>query len=335
MNNTTIYDIAKEADVSISTVSRVINGKGHLVKEATRLKVEKILEKNNYMPNLAARGLASKTMNTIGVLTVDIRDDHHAHSAYTIEHEFSKLGYTCALYNTGDFEETKEHYIRMLAERHVDGAILIGSVFQDQAIEQCLERYMPKVPFVILNGYLRQPNVCGIVCDDVAGIEMAIKNLAQRGHKKIAYVQDLDTISSKKKVTGYHNGMDKLGIEKEKRMVVHAENSFEGGYNAALDVIKADGNISAIVFGEDITAVGGMKALKAQGYSIPDDIEVIGFNNSIYSRICTPTLSSVDNKLALMAKKATQTLYDMINGENISTQILVMPELINRESTRE
>jgi LacI family transcriptional regulator len=335
MNKLTIYDIANEAGVSITTVSRVLNGKGNLLKDTTRKKVEKVLKSNNYMPNLAARGLASKTMNTIGVLIVDIRDDHHAHSAYTIEREFSKLGYSCVMFNTGHFEKTKEYYIRMLAERQVDGAILIGSVFQDPAIEECISRYLPNVPFVIANGYLPLPNVCGILCDDTRGVEMAVGELAGRGHRYIAYMQDLNTISALKKVVGFHNGMNKIGIEEEEHLLMTCENSFVGGYTGTEEMMKLNPNITAIVYGEDITAVGGMKALSKMGYNVPEDIEVIGFNNSIYARICTPTLTSVDNKLSLMAKKATQTLYEMIRGENISAKIIVMPELVYRESTRE
>ncbi len=333
MEKMTIYDIAKEAGVSITTVSRVLNGKGNLLKESTRKKVEKVLEANSYMPNLAARGLASKTMNTIGVLTVDIRDDHHAHTAYTIEHEFSRLGYSCVLFNTGNFEETKEHYIKMLAERQVDGAILIGSVFQDEAIAQCIERYLPSVPFVIANGYLQLPNVCGIVCDDEEGIAMAVRDLARRGHERIAYVQDLQTISSQKKVAGYRREMARIGRSEEDQVVVFAENSFDGGYEATIKLLEEHPDVTALVFGEDITAVGGMKALASVGRKVPEDIEVIGFNNSIYARICTPALTSIDNKLVLMGKKATQTLYEMINGDNLSSQILVMPELVAREST--
>ena len=327
----TIYDIAKKAGVSITTVSRVLNGKTHLLKKSTLERVEKVLEANSYTPNLAARGLASKTMNTIGVLIVDMRDDHHAHTAYTIEHESSKLGYSCLFFNTGNFEETKEYYIRMLAERQVDGAILIGSVFQDLTVEKCIASYLPRIPFVIANGYIPLPNVCGIVCDDAAGVEMAVMKMKKDGYSRIAYVQDLETISSQKKVTGYKNGMTKI---EETPIIVKSENSFDGGYAATEKILKKAPEVTAIIYGEDITAVGGMKALRREGLRIPEDIEVIGYNNSIYSQICSPSLSSVDNKLAHIGKKAAQTLYDMIHGDNISSRIIVMPELVCRESTK-
>lgn len=334
MEKMTIYDIAKEAGVSITTVSRVLNGKGNMLKKETREKVEAVLEKNNYMPNLAARGLASKTMKTIGILTVDIRDDHHARSAYTIEQEFSKLGYSCVLFNTGDFEETKEHYIKMLAERQVDGAILIGSVFQDKAIETCIKNYLPSVPFVIANGHLPLHNVCGIVCDDALGVRLAIEHLAEKSHTRIGYVKDLDTISARAKCEGYMDGMKQIIGEEAPLRIYNASNSFEGGYNATMELMQEHSDTTAIVYGEDITAVGGMKALVRLGYRVPQDVEVIGFNNSLYTQIATPTLTSIDNKLNLIAKKAVQTLNEMMHGENISSKIYVLPELTYRESTK-
>lgn len=123
-----IYDIAKEAGVSISTVSRVMNHKGNVNPE-TRKKVEEILEKNNYAPSAIARGMVSKSMKTVSVLTVDIRVPHYARTAYTIEREFSRRGYEVSLCNTGGELEETIKYLRTAREKKTDGIVLVGSVF--------------------------------------------------------------------------------------------------------------------------------------------------------------------------------------------------------------
>ena len=123
-----IYDIAKEAGVSISTVSRVMNNKGN-VNAATRKKVEAILDKHDYTPSAIARGMVSKTMKTVAVLTVDIRVPHYARTVYTIEREFSHRGYEVAICNTGGELEETAKYLKTMLEKKVDGIVLVGSIF--------------------------------------------------------------------------------------------------------------------------------------------------------------------------------------------------------------
>ena len=119
-----IYDIAKEAGVSISTVSRVMNHKGNVNPE-TRKKVEEILEKNNYTPSAIARGMVSKSMKTVSVLTVDIRVPHYARTAYTIEREFSRRGYEVSLCNTGGELEETIKYLRTAREKKTAGRFCV------------------------------------------------------------------------------------------------------------------------------------------------------------------------------------------------------------------
>ena len=123
-----IYDIAKEAGVSIATVSRVLNNKG-TVSAATRARVEAILKQNNYTPSAIARGMVSKSMRTVAVLTVDIRVPHYARTAYTIEREFSRRGYEVILCNTGGDRAETLRYLQVVNQKQVDGIVLVGSVF--------------------------------------------------------------------------------------------------------------------------------------------------------------------------------------------------------------
>ena len=150
-NTKTIYDIAKEAGVSASTVSRGVNDRPG-INENTRRRVRELLEKYNYSPNEAARGLVNQSSRIIGILIEDIRISHHTESAYIIEQEMTRLGYTCITLSTGDSPERKAECIQILTKRRVEGVILMGSMFGTEAVKQSIAEHMARIPVVIVNG---------------------------------------------------------------------------------------------------------------------------------------------------------------------------------------
>lgn len=152
----TIYDIAKEAGVSASTVSRVINNRPGVSIEVRR-KVQRILKKYDYFPSETARGLVNQTSKIIGILVDDLRTSHHTEGAYIIERELAKLGYCCIILNTGTDDKSKADYLKVLKQRRVDGAVLMGSSFQSQEVEKAITKYLPNRPVVMANGYLDLP----------------------------------------------------------------------------------------------------------------------------------------------------------------------------------
>ena len=161
----TIYDIAKEAGVSGSTVSRVINGRPG-ISESTRRRVEEVLRKYDYSPDEAARGLVSRNSGMIGILVSDIRNLHYTEGAYIIEREMLKDGYCSLIMNTGVSPSDMAGAIRTLSERRVDGAVLIGSAFANDEVRRAIETYMRDIPFVIENGRMDLDNVVEILADD-------------------------------------------------------------------------------------------------------------------------------------------------------------------------
>ena len=168
-----IYDIAKEAGVSISTVSRVLNHKDRVNPE-TKRRVEEILEKYDYKPSAIARGMVSKSMKTVSILTVDIRVPHYSRTAYTIEREFSRRGYEVTLCNTGGEVEETEKYLRTVLEKKVDGIVLVGSVFNTICKKPEISSLLKKVPVVLANGKLELPNSYSVLVDDRYGVALAV-----------------------------------------------------------------------------------------------------------------------------------------------------------------
>ena len=327
-----IYDIAKEAGVSISTVSRVLNNKGN-VNENTRKKVEEVLEKNNYTPSAIARGMVSKSMRTVAVLTVDIRVPHYARTAYTIEREFSRKGYEVTLCNTGGELEETEKYLRTVVEKKVDGIVLVGSVFNTLCRTPEIESLLKTTPVVLANGKLDIPNSYSVLVDDRYGVSIAVKHLVEKGHRDIYYLKDMDTVSARLKCEGFLSGMKMEGLEGTRRHVLETEMSISGGMKAVEKLLQSGRKFTAIVCGEDITATGAVKALLRAGLRVPEDVAVTGFNNSEYARICEPELTTIDNKPELVAMFSVQLLTSLIEKTDAYSSCTIQPELVQGQTT--
>ncbi|WP_026884189.1 LacI family DNA-binding transcriptional regulator [Clostridium akagii] len=327
-----IYDIAKEADVSITTVSRVLNNKNN-ISQKTKDKVELILKKYNYTPNAIARGLVAKSMKSIGVLTTNITDMHHSNSAYIIEQEFNKLGYSVILCNTGDKTEESIKYIKMLSERNIDGIILMGSVFNNDDIRSSISSYIKNIPLVLQNGSLDIENTYSVLVDDSYGISICVDHLFEKGHSEIVYVKDSDTYSARQKKDGFIIGMNKHGLKIDDNSIINVNYGLDGGKEAVEKLIKSNKKFTAIIFGEDLTAIGAMKHLRELDINVPKDVAIIGFNNSILAKCCYPELTSVDNKFETTSYLSVKLLNDLIEKKNVTSNILVRPELVIRQST--
>lgn len=320
-----IYDIAKEAGVSIATVSRVLNNKG-TVSEATRAKVEEVLARSGYTPSAIARGMVSKSMRTVAVLTVDIRVPHYAQQAYTIEQAFSRRGYEVILCNTGGGKEATVHYLRAVTEKQVDGIILVGSVFNTLGREPEVEALLRQAPVVLSNGRLDIPNASSVLLDDAGGAALAVDHVVGLGKRNLWYMLDLNTASALAKRDGFLKACEKYGDQIRGR-VLETEFSIEGGRRAAKELLRSCRNFDAIICGEDETAVGVVKGLLGAGMRIPRDVAVTGYNNSVFAAMCEPRLTSVDNRPEQVALMCVQLLERMMDGEPGGVVEIFHPEL--------
>lgn len=320
-----IYDIAKQAGVSIATVSRVLNGTGP-VGAATRKRVEDVLEKSGYTPSAVAQGLVTKSMKTVAVLTVDIRVPHYARTAYAMEQAFSRRGYEVILCNTGGDEEVAQKYMRAVAKKKVDGAILVGSVFNEIGKKPEFEALLKTMPVVLANGSLELHNAYSVLVDDAMGIGLAVEHLLSRGKKRLAYVKDRDTASAREKAAGFLLAAGEYLADKE-NPVLETDDSLDGAICLVRTLMEQGTLPDGIVCGEDLTAAGIVKGLLRAGIRVPEDVAVTGFNNSVYAQLCEPELTTVDNKPEQVALASVQLLEKLINGEACESQ-MIQPELI-------
>ena len=201
-----IYDIAAEAGTSISTVSRVLNNKGN-VNPKIRDRVEAVLKKYDYKPSAIARGMVSKTMKNIAILTVDVRVTHYARMIYVIEQEFSNLGYNVSVCNTGGSIQECDRYFEILSEKQTDGIVLIGSVFNELINYPEITAKIKDTPVVIANGQVKLPNFYSVLVDDTKAIRMASDYMFDHGRMDLFYVFDIATDSGRAKRQGFLEAM--------------------------------------------------------------------------------------------------------------------------------
>jgi LacI family transcriptional regulator len=303
------------------------------VSEATRKKVEEALAQNNYSPNAMARGLVSNSMKTIGVLAVDIRHYTHAAISYTVERELCKWDYSTILCNTSNNLDNKIKYIKMLSEKKVDGIILIGSVFNDKEIERSIFNYLKEVPIVLANGKLSLENSYSVLGDQIHAINLGVEHLLERGHKDICFIQEDLTYSALQKSKGFSQSMSNHGLACDKSNILQTTLGLKGGYDVVDQLLNTGKKFSALIFSEDGTAIGGMMRLQEQGIKIPEDIAIVGYDNSIYSQLCTPKLTTIDTKSTVIATLVANTMYDILNKKQVTNSLIVQASLVVREST--
>ena len=322
-----IYDIAKEAGVSISTVSRVLNKKGNVNAE-TQQKVEEVLSRHQYVPSAIARGMTGRSLRTVAILTVDIRVPHYARTAYTIEREFSRRGYDVTLCNTGGEAEETVRYLRSMLEKHVDGIVLVGSIFNTLGREPEIKSMLKAVPVVLANGKLELPNSYSVLVDDLYGVGLSVRHLYDEGRRELYYLKDMDTDSAREKCKGFLEAAERYGIARPKKRVIETAPSIDGGIAAVRKLLQKGAVFDAIVCGEDITAVGALKGLLQAGIKVPEQVAVTGYNNSAYAQICQPKLTTVDNKPELVAMLCVQLLSSLIEKTDVYSSGVIQPELV-------
>lgn len=335
----TIYDIAREAGVSASTVSRVINHKAG-ISDSTRKKVQKLLDDYHYIPDVAARGLVTQASKFIGILIEDIRVSHHTESAYVIEQEMTRQGYTCITFSTGGDSKKKAQYIQILEQRRVEGAIFIGSMFGIEEVEQSVKQHLSSIPIVVINGTLDLPNTYSVLTDEERGLEEAVNLLTQKGRKHLAYLMDVENPANLRKRRGFGTGMLRLGQKVDDKMIyvqvdgtAGPRSSVERGQLETIELLKQMPDVDGILCETDMLAIGCMKELKEQGISVPEQVAVIGVDNTLYGQVNTPELTTVDNKAGEMSLIAANMLLDVLQNRPVSHKMMLPAEVIEREST--
>lgn len=329
-NGLTIYDISRLSGVSIATVSRVLNGNPN-VNEETRIRVNQVISKHGYVPKQSARNFREQELVAVGLLMDDIRNPFMASFAFFISREFSRLKINTILCNIHDVESEFVEQVDNLIDKKVNGIIMMGSIFENKLCRMLLEGRYSGMPFVSINGNFGLPNVCEVILDQQTAVEDAVRYLYDLDRRCIGMIYRHQSRSDERKLNGFMEGMDACGL-KAVRLIEVTQKSIENGKNATAELMSRWPDTDAIIFSSDTLAVGGVHYLNRRGIAIPEQIMVIGFNNSASACDCYPQLTSIDNDINNAGKAAAQLMLKMMNREPVD-DILIPGHLVIREST--
>ncbi|MBQ2937001.1 MAG: LacI family DNA-binding transcriptional regulator [Lachnospiraceae bacterium] len=333
----TIYDISKQAGVSIATVSRVLNGSAN-VKPKTKKKVLDVIEQCGYTPNAFARGLGLNSMNTVGILCADSSDLYLAKAVYHIERNLRAGGYHSVLCCTGYDHEDMKASLSLLLNQRVDSVIMVGSTFiaADSGDNQYIRDAAEQVPIMLLNADLDCPNVYCTMCDDFKSMQDATLALLNKGIDDILYLYNSNSYSGKKKLSGYQSAylMKDVPLNKQYQQFFNGTHEDIDGVCKFLNDLRKKGlEFHAVIASEDMLAAGAIKYAKMNHLEVPKDLSVIGYNNSLLTTCSEPEITSVDNHLETLCSQLVKTCIGTLSGEEMPQKTIFSGELVHRAST--
>lgn len=329
----TIYDVAREANVSMATVSRVVNGNPN-VKPATRKKVMAVIERLEYRPNAVARGLASKKTTTVGVIIPDISNIFYAELARGIEDIATMYNYTIILSNSDQREEKELRLIENMYGKQVDGIVMMSDSLTPSVANALQRSSMPIVLAGTVDETKKLPSVN--IDYELAAYE-AVQKLLLNGHRKVAIVSGpfTSTINRHFKLGGYKRALSEAGLPIEDDYIIEADDSYESGLESFKQLRSLSEPPTAIFAGNDELAIGLIHRASDENLSIPNDVEIISFENSKLARMVRPQLSSVVVPLYDIGAVSMRLLTKFMNKETIEDTAVVLPHRIEeRQSTK-
>lgn len=319
----TIYDVAREASVSMATVSRVVNGNPN-VKPATRKKVLECIERLGYRPNAVARGLASKKTTTIGVIVPDISKSYYSELSRGIADIATMYEYNIILSNSDERTTREVELLEDHLGKQVDGLIFMSDSISEEVRKEMATANVP----IVLAGTLDVTNQLATVNIDFeeAAYE-AVNQLIANGHKRIVLVsspftRDINRISKR---AGYIRALQDAGLAVEEALIIETGDSYDSAYEAWKEIRELPGKPTAIFATNDTMAVGVLNGICDEGLSVPGDYEIICFEHSILARVVRPQLTTIVVPLYDLGAVAMRLLTKLINGEEVDQEQVILP----------
>lgn len=307
-----IRHIAKEAGVSVATVSRVLNHPEHVAPK-TREKIEKIIEETEYTPNWFARGLNFNKTGTIGLMIPHILNSVHMEIAKGVEDVAHQKEYVAFMCNVEQDVAKKKRYLDQLIKRRVDGVLVICSSLEEKDFLLLQEQ---NIPVVLIGEHKNGLGLSIVSIDCKQAAEKAVTHLIEAGHQKIAMLYGTEPrVENEYKVLGCKETLEKAGLPIWENYLREVENTIEGGYLGAKKLVELDDPPEAIFCSSDYIAFGAMDAMKDKKLKIPEDVAIVGFDNVRMSNLVEPKLTTVEVPLHKMGVYGARLLFDMIEGD--------------------
>ncbi|WP_075618258.1 LacI family DNA-binding transcriptional regulator [Paenisporosarcina indica] len=328
--NVTIRDVAKEAGLSIATVSRHLNGKGSISEQAEK-KIKDVMARLDYKPNEIARSLSNRKTNTIALIIPDITNPFFPELVVSIEGLAKEKGYNLVLINTQEEVLHSNGFWRNLESRFIDGLILVSFQFTGNVLKG-MENM--NLPFVRIDRAAEDDENNSFGVDNHKGARLAVEHLIEVGCKKIAHISGPNSYpSSSERLKGYAATIERY-FPKQKTPVYEGDFSLESGQKLTKQLMTDYPNCDGIFLANDLMAIGALKTLKLMNIRVPEDVAIIGFDGIKLTEMVAPEISTIEQPIFELGAMATTHLIDMIEKKNVNSEYTKLDvQLRKREST--
>lgn len=325
----TISDVAREANVSTQTVSRVLNQKGEIRPETRRI-VQDAIDRLGYRPNAVARSLVTNRTSTLGVIVPDIGNPYFADVVRGTDDAAREHGFNVLLCNTDQVPEREEAAFLALEDKRVDGIILCATRIPEERLKQLLAN---RTNVVLVNREGLEGAVGSVRADDELGAMLAVRHLVSRGRRNITFLAgrpggpSFDT-----RRRGFSDAVANLGLSSEEARIRECVSTPSGGYQAACNVLRERPNLDALLCFNDLVAIGALRACIEHGARVPDDVHVVGFDDIVLASLVQPPLTTVRRPKHELGACAIQLMLDHLNNVARERDIVLPLDLVVRAS---
>lgn len=324
----TIHDVAKAAGVSVSTVSRVLNGKDD-VAEDTVQKIQTLVQDLGYASSLAARGMRSHRTNVIGLILPDVASQYIYQILRGVNNAIAHLDQDLVIYTSGERKEDIAQHERTSVAL-LNGGITDGVII----VTPTAAHFSTHAPLVIIDPNNENPDFPSVIATNHEGALAAMKYLTGLGHCRIGHITGrMDLVSSNQRLQGYKDGLAAAGIPLDESLIMTGDYQPDTAASCARALLSLPDRPTAIFAANDMSAVGVYQAARAAGLRIPEDLSVVGFDNLRDSTYMTPALTTVDQFLEDMGTTATEMIVRLVSDEKLPVKLHIQrTELIIRDS---
>lgn len=327
-----IKDVAKEAGVSIATVSRVLNDVD-VVNEETKKKVLEAISKLGYRPNIVARSLKTQRTRTIGIIIPDISSQFYPEIVRGAEDVANIYNYNIMLCNTDLDPEKEIEYLRVLKEKMVDGVLYMSTSLESNILELINQL---QLPMVLVETTSREGDIPSVTIDNEKAAFDGVDYLIKKGNKKIAYIgahEDAEHASALR-YEGYKKALEQNNIKLNQGIVYFGGLKVHDGYEG-INIILQNDNLDAVFCASDEIAMGVINALRDKNIKVPEEVDVIGFDNIYSASVFYPKLTTVAQPMYDMGSVGMRMLIKIINKQELEFNKYVLNhKLVERDSCK-
>lgn len=334
MRKANIKDVAREAGVSITTVSRALNGYSDVSAE-TKRRIAEVAERLNYAPNLEARSMGGKKTKNLAFLVSGLQPSEPSGFVFGILSGLYQTtlerNYEFMLLTTTRAKQRELNYLQLCRQRNIEGVIISGLTIDDPYYSELVDS---EIPCVVVDLDLSGKKVCTISIDNVQASKDAVNHLIGLGHKQIAMVNGKSTATvSRQRYIGYEQALTEAGIDVSPYYVADGNFEAEDAYQVTMDLLKKHPEITGIFCASDVMAISAIKAAEQLGRKVPEDLSVVGFDNIPIANYVHGGITTISQSPYMMGKLGGEVLVNMIETQAFISHINLPYEFVKRSTT--